>query len=108
MIIKRGLLQIALAVLLLAGQHGALTHQIGHLQDRLSSQSQQRDEGNQGTQSGACNFHVAFAELLGAVSSAALSLRIAANAVERSTNYFHIVFPANKVIPASRGPPVFL
>ena len=108
MILKRGLLQIALAALLLAAQHGAFTHQVRHIQDHLPVQSQQHDDGKQSSQSGLCDFHIAFAQILGTVSSAALALRIAANTVELSTNNFPPAFPANLVVPASRGPPVLL
>ena len=108
MIIKRDLLRIMLAALLLAAQHGALTHQVRHLQGDLPVQSQQRDDGKHGPQSGLCDFHIAFAQILGTVSSAALALRIAANTAELSTNNFPPAFPANLVVPASRGPPVLL
>jgi hypothetical protein len=108
MFIKRGLLQMVLAALLLVAQHGALTHQVRHLHDRLPAQVQQHDDGKQRSQSGLCDFHIAFAQILGTVSSAALPLRIAANTVERSINHFPPAFPANLVVPASRGPPVFL
>ena len=108
MILKRGLLQIALAALLLAAQHGALTHQVRHLQDNLPAQSQQQDGGKQNSPPGLCDFHVAFVQILGALSSALLPLRIVANTVERSINYFPLAFPANLVVPASRGPPVLL
>jgi hypothetical protein len=105
---KRALLQVACVLLLLVAQHGALTHQVRHLHDRLPAQVQQHDDGKQGSQSGLCDFHIAFAQILGTVSSAALPLRIAANTVERSTNHLPPAFPANLVVPASRGPPVLL
>ena len=108
MILKRGLLQIALAALLLVAQHGALTHQVRHLQDNLPAQSQQQDDGTQKSTSGLCDFHVAFVQILGAVSSTLLPSRIALNAVERSVNHFPLAFPADSVVPASRGPPVLL
>ncbi len=108
MILKRGVLQIVLAALLVSAQHGALTHQVRHLQDSLPAQSQQHDDGKQRSQSGLCDFHIAFAQILGTVSFAALPLRIAANTVERSTNHLPPAFPANLVVPASRGPPVLL
>jgi hypothetical protein len=107
MILKRGLLQIALAALLLAAQHGALTHQIRHLQDNLPAQSQQQDNGKQKSQSGLCDFHVAFVQILGAVNSAAPPLQIAANGVACSPNHLPPAFSADLVVPASRGPPVF-
>lgn len=107
MTLKRGLLQIVLAALLLAAQHGALTHQVRHLQDNLPAQSQQ-DDGKQKSQSGLCDFHVAFVQILGALNSELLSLRIATNAFEHGTNHFSLAFPADLVVPASRGPPVLL
>ncbi len=106
--LKRGLLQIVLAALLLAAQHGALTHQVRHLQDNLPAQSQQQDDGKQKSQSGLCDFHVAFVQILGALNSALLPLRIAANAFEHGTGLFPLAFPADVVVPASRGPPVLL
>ncbi len=100
--------RVFLLLLLLVAQHGALAHQIRHIQDHLPVQSQQHDDGKQGSQSALCDFHIAFGQILGSVSSAALALRIAANSVELSTNHFPPAFPANLVVPASRGPPVLL
>jgi hypothetical protein len=108
MILKSGLLQIVFAALLLAAQHGALTHRIRHLQDNLPAQSQKHNGGKQTSQSGLCDFHVAFVQVLGALSSTTPPPAIAANAVERSLNHFSLAYPANLVIPASRGPPVLL
>ena len=102
---KRGVLQIVLAALLLLAQHTALTHQVQHLRDGLPAPSKQGDTGKQKSQSDTCCFHVAFAELLGSVNSAALPLQIVVNAVERSANLFSRAFPADLVVPASRGPP---
>jgi hypothetical protein len=108
MILKRGFLQVLLAALLLAAQHGALTHQMRHLQGNAPVQSQQDTGGKQTSQTGLCDFHVAFVQVLGALSSVAPPLQIAVNAVERSSNHFPPAYPANLVIPASRGPPVLL
>jgi hypothetical protein len=108
MILKRGLLQIVLAALLLAAQHGALTHQVRHLQDNLPIQSQQQNGSKQKPQSGLCDFHVAFVQILGAVDSAALPLLLAVNTTERGFNHLPLAFPANLVVPASRGPPILL
>src|SRR5450759_4015593 len=94
MILKRGLLQIVLAALLLAAQHGALTHQL-----------QQQNDSKKTTHAGMCDFHVAFAQILGAVNSAAPPLQIAGNTVESGFNHLPLAFPANRVVPASRGPP---
>ncbi len=108
MILKRGLLQILLAALLLAAQHGALTHQTRHLQDRLPAQTQQQDEKQKSAHAGLCDFHVSFAQVLGAVNCAKLPLRLASNTVERGNNHFPSAFPADLVVPASRGPPILL
>ena len=106
MIMKRGLLQIVLVALLLVAQHGALAHQFRHLQDNLAGQSQH--DGKQKPQSGLCDFHVAFAQILGAVDAALWPLRIAANAVEHGINHLPLAFPSDLVVPASRGPPILL
>jgi hypothetical protein len=108
MTLKRGLLQIVLAAVLLAAQHGALTHQVRHLHDNLPAQSQQQDDGKQKSQSGLCDFHVAFVQILGALNSELLPLRIATNAFEHGPNHFPPAFPSDLVVPASRGPPVLL
>jgi len=108
MILKRGLLQIALAALLLAAQHGALTHQVQHVHDRLPAQTQQQNDGKTTSHSVLCDFHVAFADIFGAVCSAALPLRLAVNDVERGASLSSPAFRATLVVPASRGPPVLL
>ena len=108
MILKRGLLQIVFAALLLAAQHGALTHHVRHLQGNPPLQSQKHNGGKQTSQTGLCDFHVAFVQVLGAVSSAAPPLQIAANTVESGVNNLPPAYPASLVIPASRGPPVLL
>jgi hypothetical protein len=108
MILRRGLMHILLAALLLVAQHGALTHQVLHAQDRLPAQSQQQDEKQKAAHSGLCDFHVSFAQLLGAINCVKLPLRLAANTVEHHGNHFPPAFPADLVVPASRGPPVLL
>jgi hypothetical protein len=107
MIFKRGLWQIVLAVLLLVAQHGALAHQIRHLHDNIPGQSQQQ-EGKQKSQSGLCDFHVTFVQILGAVDSAVLPVLLAVNTLERGFNHLPLAYPANLVVPASRGPPALL
>ena len=104
MIFKRGLMQIVFAALLLVAQHGALTHHVRHLQDRLPAQAQQQDQTQKSTHAGLCDFHVSFAQVLGAVNCATPPLLLAANQVERYGNHFPSAFPADLVVPASRGP----
>ena len=108
MILKRRWLQIVFAALLLTAQHGALTHHIRHLQGNSPVQSQKHTGGKQTSQSGLCDFHVAFAQVLGAISSIAPPLLIASNAAERGFNHLPLAYPANLVVPASRGPPVLV
>jgi hypothetical protein len=108
MVLKRGLVQILLAALLLVAQHGALTHQLKHWQDRLPAQAQQQDQKQKSAHTGLCDFHVSFAQVVGVIDCARLQLRLASNAVERSGNHFPPAFPADLVVPASRGPPVLL
>ena len=108
MILKRGLLQILLAASLLAAQHGALTHQVRHLQDNLPGHSQQQDNGKQKPQSGMCDFHATFVQILGGASSASPPLPIAINTIERRPHHLAPAFPSDLVVPASRGPPVLL
>lgn len=108
MSVQRGILQIVLATMLVVVQYGALTHQIWHLQHHPQTLAQQHEGNKQGSQSKFCDFHVAFAELLGAVNPAALPLRIAANTTERGASLPAFTFPATRVTPASRGPPVLV
>jgi hypothetical protein len=105
---KRGLMQILLAALLLAAQYGALTHELQHLQDRLPAQARQQDQKQKSAHAGLCDFHVSFAQVLGAVDCAKIPLRLAGNTVEHSNNHFPSAFPADLVVAASRGPPVIL
>ena len=108
MMLKRGLLRILLAALLLVAQHSALTHQTRHLQDRLPAQAQQQDQKQKSAHAGLCDFHVSFAQILGAVSCDKVPLKVARNAVERSGNHLSRAFSSDLVVPASRGPPALL
>jgi hypothetical protein len=94
--------------LLLVAQHGALTHELRHLQDRLPAQAQQQDPKQKSAHAGLCDFHISFAEVLGAISCDKVPLKVPRNAVERSGNHFPPAFPADLVVAASRGPPVLL
>lgn len=104
----RFLLRSVCIFLLLVSQQEALTHQIAHLQDRTQTLLQQQDEGKQGMLSGSCLLHIAFAEVLGVACSGSHPLWLAANDAENADRYFVVEFPTDKVIPASRGPPVHL
>jgi hypothetical protein len=108
MTLKRGLLQILLAALLLAAQYTAITHPFRHWQPSQLAQSQQDDGGRQKSQSGLCDFHVAFAEILGAVGSCALPVVTVAQATERSADPLSSPRTAKLLVPLSRGPPVLV
>ena len=108
MIFRRVLLQTVLAALLLVAQHVALTHQVWHLHDGKSAPVEQQNNGKKAAHSALCEFHVAFAEVLGAVGCDHAPLKVANNTVELSVNHFPPAFSANLVVPASRGPPVLL
>ncbi len=108
MIMTRSYLQIILVALLLIAQHGAITHQIQHAQGQATGGSPQPLGSKDLLYSELCDFHLAFTQIPGAVGSTALSLCLAAPAVERSPNQFARFFPSDSVIPASRGPPIRL
>ena len=108
MVLKRGWLQILLAAMLLAAQYVALTHQTRHLQDRLPAQARQQEQKQNLAHAGLCDFHASFAQVLGAVSCDKALLTVARNAVEPGSSHFPAAFPADLVVPASRGPPVLL
>lgn len=102
----RVITHVVLTVLLLFAQHGALSHQVGHIRDRLPSHLPHQDERSKSTAPGLCVFHIAFGTVMGAIGSTALSLKFAANTVESSARIITNAFPHFTVVPASRGPPV--
>ena len=87
MIFRRVLLQTVLAALLLVAQHVALTHQVWHLHDGKSAPVEQQNNGKKAAHSALCEFHVAFAEVLGAVGCDHAPLKVANNTVELSVNH---------------------
>ena len=105
---KRGLMRILLTALLLVAQHAALTHQVWHLHDGQSAPAEQQNKGQKAAHSALCEFHVSFAQVLGAVSCDKTPLKIANNKAELGSSHVPPAFPANLVVPASRGPPVIL
>lgn len=113
MTLKRGLLQMLLAALLLVAQYTALTHGLRHWQSNppassLAQQQTQDESGKQKSASGLCDFHVAFAEILGAVSSCGLPVVVTLQAGERSIAPLSVERTALLLAPQSRGPPVLL
>lgn len=108
MILKRGFLQILLAALLLVAQYAALTHGLRHWQPNQLAQSQQEDGGKQKTPSSLCDFHVAFAEVLGAVGSCAVPPLAVVQVGESVADPLYVPHTAKLLAPLSRGPPVLL
>jgi hypothetical protein len=104
---RRGILRLALIVLLLIGQQAAFMHALHHLANPAGSKSQQRDKTT-GTDSALCAFHGTCAEILGAVASAVSPLRLAANLFEQVVRRDAPQFVPTPVTVHSRSPPVFL
>ena len=102
----RAVAPVVLTALLLFAQHGALSHQVGHIQDERPQHSQRQNDGNKSSAPGLCVFHIAFGTVLGAIGSTALPPKFAANVAERSSIFIAHAFPHFAVVPASRGPPV--
>lgn len=108
MIKLRPCLFIVLLPLLLAAQHGALVHQVGHLLDGASFGIAQQDDSKKGVDAGFCDYHVAFAEVLGAIDSSKPPLALASNAAERGLGRSLLPADTSVVRPTARGPPVLL
>ncbi len=107
MTLKRGLLQLLLAALLLAAQHGALTHSYRHWQQGpATAQTEQHDGGHKSSKVRLCDFHCSFAEVLGVAVSSAIFLCVVAQSVEWGTDFLSPPHNARHLVPASRGPPV--
>ena len=113
MILRRGFLQLLLAGLLLVAQQHALSHALQHAQGDQSTQSQQQQHdgsGKQKTQSGMCDYHVSFAQVLGAPGSCALPPPplLAGGDQAPGDHQLPFVHSAKYLVPESRGPPVLL
>ena len=108
MIVKRGFLQILLAALLLVAQYAALTHGLRHWQPSQLAQSQQEEGGKQKAPSSLCDFHVAFAEVLGGVGACAAPLLALAPIGDAVGEPLDVKHTARLFAPLSRGPPVLL
>ena len=113
MILRRGFLQLLLAGLLLVAQQHALSHALQHAQGDQSTQSQQQQHdgsGKQKTQSGMCDYHVSFAQVLGAPGSCAPPLPLPPAAGNQVAGDHQLPFlgSAKLLVPESRGPPVLL
>ncbi len=94
--------------LFLAAQQGALLHQVGHLLDGAAVGQAQQGDSSKGVDGGFCDYHVAFAEVLGAIDCSTPPLALAGNAAERRFGRPVLPSPTGFIQPASRGPPVLL
>ena len=108
MMLKRGLLQLLLAALLLVAQYAALTHEFKHWQNGPAGLSQQDEGGKQSSKPRLCDFHGACAEVLGAINAAAPTLGIVAQTAERVINPIALSRKPQLLTPLSRGPPALL
>jgi hypothetical protein len=105
---KYGLFRFALATLLLFAQQEALTHQAGHILDHTALHSQQQDRGgSKDLHSSLCDFHAAFAGVLGAVNSAMVAPCVVSQQFERDVAPEPPVFSALSLIRGARDPPCF-
>jgi len=109
MTLKRGILQLLLAAMLLAAQHGALTHGYRHWQHGpTTAQTQQHDGDQKSSKVRLCDFHCSFAEVLGVAVSSATFLCVVAQTAEHTTDLLSPPHTARHLVPASRGPPVLV
>lgn len=110
--VLRGAHVLLMGALLLFAQQAALSHQVGHILDHTALQSQQ-SKNEQARElalqhASLCDFHVAFAEVLGSVGSTPQTPHFAQQKVEHRISYVAHIAPSDVVVPASRGPPAFL
>ena len=108
MTIKRGILQVLLAALLLAVQLAALTHDYKHWRQGDAGVSQQHDSSKHSSKVRLCDFHGACAQVLGGVAVAAVLLGLVAQGVERSAGLLPVLHRFSLLAAHSRGPPVLL
>ena len=101
------LLRAAFVALLLFAQQTAFDHQVGHILDGTALQAQQ-SKSEQALHGGLCDFHVAFAGILGAVGSATHTPQFAQQKAEPHIADVAHAAPSAVIVPASRGPPVSL
>jgi hypothetical protein len=102
--LKRGILQLALTVLLLLGQQAALVHALHHLTSPASSTSQERSKDT-GGDSRLCAFHSTCAQLLGGVNAPSAPLLLAVNLFEQVAGRDVLRFGSAPLSLHSRSPP---
>ncbi len=106
--LRRGMLQLTLAMLLITAQFGALNHGIEHLNNVLGGHSVQFEPVKNFNQCSECDFHAAFVQVIGAVGSVVISLPHISVPTETAVSYRFQLFPFKAPVPASRGPPQLL
>lgn len=105
MIRRRAILHLAVVALLLFAQHGALTHALAHVHGGQPAQAQHHDGGKQGSPSGACAFHISFAQVFGAIASCGMALHVTRGSeVPGLRRPLHAYSPI-LLVPESRAPP---
>jgi hypothetical protein len=97
---------LALALLLLFAQQGALSHQVTHIQDARSDHSRE-DSGRKNAVPELCVFHAMFGTVLGGIGATPRMPGLNANTIERTPDQVAIQFRRFPITPASRGPPHF-
>jgi len=106
--LKRGILQILLAASLLAAQYAAFAHGLVHAQQNLFAAAAQEDGGGQKVPALLCDFHMVFAEVLGAVGSGASTPAMCAGADNPDDVFVWHGCVAQAAEQRSRGPPAIL
>jgi hypothetical protein len=112
-IFKHALFRVALVALLLFAQQEAFTHDAGHALDHTLAQSQQSSTQNgsdsgsgKSLHSGLCDFHAAFASVLGLVHTTTLPVILSVAGSETVPVQVVFAAPTRPIIRAARGPPV--
>lgn len=113
MAIRRVILRLILAALLLVAQQAAVTHAVWHAHDTLAGRihdaelnddlGHKHDEHSSEAQF--CGFHAAFGQVLGAAAGNAAPLAVLRLDVERVSDPQRSFSHVEPVLPQSRGPP---
>ena len=98
---RRVFLQIVLAALLLFGQQVALTHALTH----AHGSAPQHESGKGSFQSGSCNLHGVYGQILGAMPASAVCHAEQSLAIEHVPAAALPCVAVPAFAPLSRGPP---
>ncbi len=100
----RAFLQMLLALLLLAAQQQALAHPFVHLHDEIPVQTDGAGD-EQVPAASACDLHAVFAQVLGAIDTAAPALLRARESAGPGDGVCAAAGFVARVVAVSRGPP---